>query len=143
MEECTECNLTNEQLADYRLEETSWVSLWGHGEGWLCHDKGVLMLPYSSACCCGMTRASEVKFLLKAATDSWESSSEPEAELMGFFDVKRILRTIHKTPDLVTKIHQGRTCPIYLLDLMCPQDLDSGDGLDSELTKETDKGNGN
>ena len=75
--------------------------------------------------------------------EDWESPSEPEAELTDFFDLKRILVDILTTPVLMTKIHQGRTWHIHLLDLMCPQDLDSGDGLDSELTKETDKGNGN
>ena len=60
-----------------------------------------------------------------------------------FFDLKRILVAILSTPVLVTKIHQDKSWPIHLLDLMCPQDLDSGDGLDSELTKVADKGNDN
>ena len=74
----------------------------------------------------------------------FESTFVPEPELMGFFNINKILRAILKTPDLVTKIHLGRTWPIHLLDLMCPQDdMDSGDILDLELTKVTDEGNGN
>ena len=74
----------------------------------------------------------------------FESTFVPEPELMGFFNINKILRAILKTPDLVTKIHLGRTWPIHLLDLMCPQDdMDSGDSLDLELTKVTDEGNGN
>ena len=142
--ECKECNNSNEQLTDYRLEETSWVSLWGQGEGWICHEKGVLMLPHSSACCCGQTRNFEVKFLLQKAMEGFETTSVPEPELMGAFDIKRILRAILMTPELVNKIHLGRTRPIHLLDIMCPQDdMESGDGLGPELMEVTDEGNGN
>ena len=92
--ECKECKNSNEQLADYWLEETSWVSLWGQGEGWLCLEKGVLMLPHSSACCCGQSRNAEIKFLIKAAMDGYEITPETELppELMGPFDIKKILR---------------------------------------------------
>ena len=84
-------------MADQRLEETSWGAIWGPGEGWLCHSKGVMMLPILSACCCGMTRSGECKFLLKAAMVDWESSSDPEMELTDFFDLKKIIVAILST----------------------------------------------
>ena len=104
------------------------------------------MLPHSSQCCCGQSRNAEVKNVLKVAMDGHEISPETvlPAQLMGPFNTKKVLRAVLTTPAMVTKIHQGKTWPIHLLAIMCPQDDSStGDSGGPEPTEVTDEGTDN
>ena len=137
-----DCEESNQLLSDARMEEVAWSNVWGKGEGWLCLASGTLQHESTSRYCCEKTRHEECKFPILAGMYDWVIVSQPDRDLIKSFDFHKVLKAILSCTSLTDKILLNLTTEKIwnkqLLNLVCPRELDSGDGYGFDHTVDLD-----